>query len=876
MTFFDRAEAGRLLADRLLTMNLDRPTVYALPRGGVPVAVEISLALKAPLDLVMVRKIGAPFNPELALGAVVEGIVPHTILNERVREASGADDAFIERARARELAEMERRRALYLGDRARVDPAGRTAVLVDDGLATGATMKAAITAVRKQGAARIVVAVPVAPEDTVGEIAGLADDVVCLNPSQAFRGVGGFYTDFHQLTDEETIGLLRQGWSAVEALSGDDPRSVLIPPHGLAGDLTVPADPRGIVLFAHGSGSSRMSPRNRAVAESLNRRGFATLLMDLLTPDEARDRRNVFDIPLLAERLAETALWIASEPDIAELPLGLFGASTGAGAALLAAAELQDRISAVVSRGGRPDLAGPRLAEVRAPTLLIVGGDDDQVIELNRKAIAQLACEKLIKIVPGAGHLFEEQGALEQVTEFAAAWFQHYLTPKVRIPAPPAKSAPSPARAIDVLRAAAEPLPELDDPEFAVAFDRFADARIVLLGEASHGTSEFYRARAAITRRLIERHGFNIVAVEADWPDAAAIDRHVRHLTHQPMRTPPFSRFPTWMWRNRDVDTFVSDLRQHNAGKPPAERVRFHGLDLYNMSASIASVLSYLDKVDPTAASVARKRYACLEPWSREPAAYGREALTQGYAMCEEPVTSNLMDILRKQLDYELHDGDRFFDAAQNARLIADAERYYRMMYYGAHHSWNLRDSHMFETLQRLLDWGGPESKVVVWAHNSHVGDARATDMGSERGELNLGQLCRQTYGRDAALIGFGTHTGTVAAASDWDAPMELKAVRPSRPDSYEALCHQLGIERFLFDLRPGENAGLRKALAERRLERYIGVIYRPETERWSHYSYASLPEQYDGFVWFDETSAVTPLQTEVTTGEDETYPFGL
>lgn len=876
LIFANREEAGRQLAARLAAMALDQPVVYALPRGGVPVAVEISRALKAPLDLVMVRKISAPFNPELALGAVVEGTVPQMILNEDIRRASGADDAYIESSRARELTEMERRRKLYLGDRKRIDPAGRTAILVDDGLATGATMKAALAAVRRQGAARIVVAIPVAPVETLSELAPLADDVVCLNPSRSFRGVGGFFSDFHQLTDEETIGLLRQSWNAEAPVAENETRSVLIPPLGLAGDLTVPADPRGIVLFAHGSGSSRLSPRNRAVAESLNAYGFATLLLDLLMPAEASDRSNVFDIPLLAERLAEATLWIAAEPGIAELPLGLFGASTGAAAALLAAAELQDRISAVVSRGGRPDLAGPRLGHVRAPTLLIVGGNDDQVIALNRKALAALTCEKMLKIVPGAGHLFEEPGTLEQVTALAGGWFQHYLAPG---PHPPAQlTAPAPAQAttVETLRAAAEVLPALDDPEFAAAFDRFAGARVVLLGEASHGTSEFYRARAAITRRLIERHGFKIVAVEADWPDAAAIDRHVRYLPDQPMRAPPFTRFPTWMWRNTDVDAFVSFLREHNAGKPQAERTGFHGLDLYNMTASIAAVLSYLDSVDPEAAAIARRRYGCLEPWSREPAAYGREALTQGYAMCEEPVTQSLMDMLHKQLDYVRNDGDRFFDATQNARLVADAERYYRIMYYGAHHSWNLRDKHMFDTLQRLLAWEGSNSKVVVWAHNSHIGDARYTDMGSERGELNLGQLCRQAYGRDAALIGFGTHSGTVAAASDWDAPMEVKVVRPSRPDSYEGLCHQVGLERFLFDLRPGQNADLRQALLAKRLERYIGVIYRPETERWSHYAYSSLPDQYDGFVWFDETNAVIPLPTEVAGGEDDTFPFGL
>ncbi len=870
--FADRTDAGRQLAAKLVTMGFDRPIVYALPRGGVPVALEIAGALHAPLDLVLVRKIGAPGAPEVALGAIVEGEHPQTVINENVRRMSGAEDDYLERARERELLELERRRKRYLGDRPRLDPKGRTAIIVDDGLATGATAKAAIMAIKRQGAAKIVLAVPTAPEDALADMRKLADLVVCLHPAVYFNGVGAFYDDFHQLTDEETLGLLRQGW--VEDSFAR--RQIAVPPNGLTGDLCVPPDPRGIVLFAHGSGSSRLSPRNVAVAGTLNAQGFATLLLDLLTENEARDRRNVFDIPLLAERLVEAELWISSEPDIADLPLGLFGASTGAAAAMLAAAELHNRVEAIVSRGGRADLAGPQLAQVSAPTLLIVGGDDGDVLTLNRKALASLKCEKLLKIVPGATHLFEEPGALEAVTDMAGAWFQHYLAPSARRHTPVAPPVAKPASAATVLRATAEPLPGLDDPAFADAFDRFAQSRVVLLGEASHGTSEFYRARAAITRRLIERHGFTIVAVEADWPDAAAIDRHIRHSPHQPMTSPPFTRFPTWMWRNKDIDGFVSFLRGHNAAQPPGQKVGFYGLDLYNMTASIAAVIDYLDRVDPKAAALARARYACLSPWSREPAAYGRASLTEGYALCEQPVTRILVDLLRKELGYAHRDGAQYFDAAQNARLVADAERYYRIMYYGSHESWNLRDQHMFDTLQHIMTWAGPDKKAVVWAHNSHVGDARFTDMGTERGELNIGQLCRQFYGSDAALIGFGTHTGTVAAASEWDAPMEIKTVRPSRPDSYEALCHEAGSERFLLDLRAGQHDDLRRALAEHRLERYIGVIYRPETERWSHYSYSTLPDQYDAFVWFDETHAVVPLPMQVTAGEDETYPFGL
>ncbi len=876
LIFHDRAEAGRKLAERLAQVALENPVVYALPRGGVPIGVEVAKRLKAPLDLVLVRKIGAPANPEVALGAVVEGEPPETVVNDHVMRVSGADETYLERMKAQKLAEMELRRKRYLGDRARIDPSGKTAIVVDDGLATGATMKAALIALRRRGASRIVIALPVAPESALGELSGLADEVICLLPVHEFRGVGAFYRDFHQLTDEETIGLLRQAWVAE---TGDNPvfrRQVSIPPIGLPGELVVPDSPRGVVMFVHGSGSSRLSPRNRFVAEQLNKAGFATLLFDLLTEGEARDRANVFDIPLLAERVVEASLWLMSEPEVAELQLGLFGASTGAAAALQAAAELKGRVGAVVSRGGRPDLAGHWLPKVEAPTLLIVGSEDHEVIKLNQQALAALRSEKLLRIVPGAGHLFEEPGTLEMATDFARAWFEHYLEQPALAPPRPEPAAPK--TLAQHLHEAAEPLPMPEDPEFGAFFDRFGDKRVVLLGEASHGTSEFYRARAAITRRLIEKHGFTIVAAEADWPDAAAVNHDIHGHDGPPARSGVFTRFPTWMWRNREFDDFVTSLRQINSGRPADEMVSFYGLDIYSLHASISEVLKYLDRVDPQAAEQARARYACLTPWSHEPAAYGRAALSRGYAMCEEPVVRMLVDLLEKKLEYSARDGDDFFDAAQNARVVANAERYYRLMYYGSHISWNLRDQHMFETLQAILDHAGPDSKAVIWAHNSHIGDARFTDMGQEREELNIGQLCRQEFGDDCALIGFGTHTGEVAAASDWDGPMEIKAIRPSRPDSYEYLSHQVGVERFLFDLRDEAPAGLRNVLPEQLLERFIGVIYRPETERWSHYSHATLARQFDAWVWFDRTQAVTPLPAPAPTGhgEDETYPFGL
>lgn len=420
---------------------------------------------------------------------------------------------------------------------------------------------------------------------------------------------------------------------------------------------------------------------------------------------------------------------------------------------------------------------------------------------------------------------------------------------------------------------AAEPLPAIEDPAFAAAFDRFADRRVILLGEASHGTHEFYAARAAITRRFVEQHGFTIIAVEADWPDAAAIDRSIRFRPSPPGAQPPFQRFPTWMWRNPVIVDLAHDLRAINEQREPARMAGFYGLDIYNMFGSIAAILDHLETNDPAAAAIARERYGCLTPWQSEPATYGRAALSEGYAACEQAVVAQCEELLARAME----DGEETFGAAMNARLIASAERYYRIMYYGGADSWNLRDGHMAETLEYLLERGGPDAKALVWAHNSHIGDARATEMGRVRGEHNIGQLVRQRWGDDCPLIGFGTHTGTVTAASDWDGDHETKIVLPSRQDSYERACHDSGVHRFLLDLAPGRHETLRRRLAEPLLERFIGVIYRPETERWSHYSEAVLSEQFDAWVWFDETQALEPLAAhEPHTGVPDTFPFGL
>jgi erythromycin esterase-like protein len=413
------------------------------------------------------------------------------------------------------------------------------------------------------------------------------------------------------------------------------------------------------------------------------------------------------------------------------------------------------------------------------------------------------------------------------------------------------------------------------------------NARFVLLGEASHGTHEFYRERAAITQRLIQEQGFTAVAVEADWPDAYRVNRYVRggsDETESIEALANFTRFPTWMWRNADVLDFVGWLRAYNDARASgATPVGFYGLDLYSLNASITAVLGYLDKVDPEAARRARYRYGCFEHFGEDTQAYGYAASIGLRKSCEDEVVSQLLELQRRAAAYAGRDGrvapDEFFYAEQNARLVKNAEEYYRTMFRGRVSSWNLRDGHMAETLAALatyLQGQGQPAKIVVWAHNSHLGDARGTAMG-QAGELNVGQLARERYGQDdAVLIGFSTYSGTVTAATEWDGPAERKRVRSALPDSYEALFHELDLGRFLVILRDGGAAIA--PLRRPRLERAIGVIYRPETERLSHYFSARLPEQFDAVLHFDETRAVEPLERTAAweRGEvPETFPSG-
>jgi len=436
------------------------------------------------------------------------------------------------------------------------------------------------------------------------------------------------------------------------------------------------------------------------------------------------------------------------------------------------------------------------------------------------------------------------------------------------------------------LRAAAHPLLG-EAQDFAPLLERVGDAHLVLIGEASHGTHEFYRIRAELTKRLIRERGFTSVAVEADWPDAYRVNRYVRGRgpdSDAEEALGGFRRFPQWMWRNADVLDFVGWLRGHNDAAPATEAVGFYGLDLYSLHASIDAVLKFLRVVDPDAARRAQERYACFNQFGDDPQRYGHETSLGLAPSCESEVVAQLEDMRRSAADYARRDGrlesDDLFYAEQNARLVRNAERYYRTMFGSRVASWNLRDRHMFETLDALIGFHaarGRRERIVVWAHNSHLGDARATEMGAH-GEFNVGQLVRAAHGRDAVLVGFLTYTGTVTAATDWDEPAERKVVRPALPQSYEALLHALGMGNVLLDLRtPG--AAVRELGAVPRLERAIGVVYRPETERASHYFHVRLPEQFDVILHYDTTRAVEPLErTSVwERGEvPETYPSAL
>ena len=664
----NRREAGRVLAGLLgAYRGREGVIVLGLARGGVPVAWEVAASLGAPLDAFIVRKLGAPGHEEFAVGALASG--GRVVVNDDVVRALRVTPQQLREAAEREGRELQRREAAYRGGRAPLELAGRTVILVDDGLATGASMFAAVQALRDMSPAEIVVAVPAAPESTCREFAGLVDDVVCASMPTPFLAVGESFWDFTQVSDDEV-------------------RQLLATP-------TV---------------------------------GIAT----------ARIR-------------------------IAETP-----------------AEVVERCAVDAPAG-----------------------------------------------VPPAE-------ALEEI---------------------------------------------------------IGDARVVLIGESSHGTVEFYRARAEITKWLIEEKGFCAVAAEADWPDAYRVNRYVRGLGHDASPEEAlrgFERFPAWMWRNTVVRDFVDWLHAHNSRQRGQGRRQtgFYGLDLYSLHRSMREVIDYLDTMDPVAAARARQRYACFDHTSADDGqTYGYAAAFGAGLSCEREAIEQLVELQRNAVEYARRDGllaeDELFYAQQNAQTVRNAEGYYRAMFGTRVTSWNLRDRHMAQTLDALLahldrHQDAPPARIVVWAHNSHVGDARATEVGAD-GQLTLGQLAREHHGSAVRLIGFTTYTGTVTAASRWGGIAERKIVRPALNGSVEELFHE--VERSEFLISPMLSRAAAEPLDVVRLGRAIGVIYLPDTERQSHYYHVRPGEQFDALIHLDRTTALEPLEAGSvwSAGEtSETYPTGL
>lgn len=428
-----------------------------------------------------------------------------------------------------------------------------------------------------------------------------------------------------------------------------------------------------------------------------------------------------------------------------------------------------------------------------------------------------------------------------------------------------------------LIRETADSISEIGPEGARPIVERAEDARLFLIGEATHGTSQFYRMRIEITKELIRRGKCSFVAIEGDWPDAARVDQYVRRVSAADGPAwDAFIRFPTWMWRNREVLEFIEWMRNYNLSiEDPQQRIGFHGLDLYSMYTSLRAVLDFLDEADPASARVARLRYGCLTPWEEDPALYGRLTISGRYRVCEDEAVAVLTDLMEQRMRYVEYGGASFFDAVQNARLVANAERYYRLMYYGSNDSWNHRDTHMFDTLELLLNYYGDHSRAVLWEHNSHLGNAAHTEMGAG-GQINVGQLCRERFGHEAYLIGQGTDHGTVAAATNWDQPVQFMEVRPGYPGSYESLCHASGQAAFSLALREPHRAEIRAELDLPRLERAIGVVYRPETELASHYFNARLPEQFDTWLWFDRTTPVQPLSQADVRRLPPEHPFRL
>ncbi len=871
MIFSNRLQAGQLLSEKLLKFKGEDVLVLALPRGGVPVAAEIASKLEVPLDVLIVRKIGAPFHSELAVGALCEGEEPvwnYELLKKldlELEDLSGAVKNESQRIKT-QIESFRKGQSLPI-------ITNKSVVVVDDGLATGATALAAIEHLKKMGARKIILAVPVAALSTANKLRSQISEVIVFEERMDLNSVGQWYHDFTQVSDEEVVSLLHRDLKKKVQKVNLQNLSIPILQNRLEAELVTFTNMKALIIFVHGSGSSRKSPRNKQVATDLNESGFGTLLFDLFTEEEALNRKNVFDIDFLSQRLVAVTEWLQKKSEFEKLPLGYFGASTGAGAAIQAAARQPNNkaIYAIVSRGGRPDLAGPDLALVRIPTLLLVGGQDFEVIDLNRHAKKSLIHSE-VSIIPGATHLFEESGALEEVSRQAAQWFTDCLRQEKTN-----SLSENRASLDEAIEKSIIPIRHKDDLDRLI--EKVKNCRVVMLGESSHGTSEFYQLRALLSHRLIKEQGFNFIAVEGDWPDAYRLNKFIRYHEGGSARgvLKQNHRWPIWMWANEEIVKLAEWMRSERAG--------FYGLDIYSLFESIDEVVKYLKKKQPMLTDEVERRYACFDPFKGDEISYAR-SLLQLTSGCKQEVIKNLQQILKLRVEATATDGEDLFSAQQNARVITNAESYYRAMLNADASSWNIRDTHMMETLERLLERSGPESKAIIWAHNSHIGDYRATDM-SEEGYVNLGGLARLRYGEEkVALVGFGTYQGEVLASSAWGGLEKIMRLPPARKDSYEFHLHQAAkkfdLNQFYLMLERTSLWAQKKPspFAQRLGHRAVGVVYNPQGER-GNYVPTELSNRYDAFIFIDETHALKSLHSAFERGFvrgefPETWPSGV
>lgn len=857
--FENRQNAGQSLAQRLLPYKDLNPLILAIPRGGVPIAFEVAKTLKASLDIILVKKIGSPKNPELAVGAVSEDCKP--VFNEELVTLLKIDRKALNKLADQKINEIKELAKNLRGTNPPQSINDRTVIIVDEGIATGASLTAAIQLIKQNNPKKIIVAVPVGANDTIQQLKKLVDDIVCLEVPQNFMAVGIWYENLESVSNEEIIRLLgeanylkNQNSEEVNIIEGND---------SFSGELTTVDQMRGLIIFAHGSGSSRLSPRNRFVASEFNKAGFGTLLFDLFTEEEASDRQNVFNMDMQARRLLKATDWAAERFKNQNIPIAYYGASTGAGAALNAAAQTTQSLFAIVSRGGRPDLAEEHLGKIKSPTLLIAGENDTQIIPFNKTAQKKLKSSRLV-LIPKAGHLFEEPGTLDQVVEYALDWFLTYLPNRVTTAIPMEHI----VREIEERACSIKDAGSLDD-----LIERLSNSRIVMLGESTHGSQEFYSLRREISQRLIKEHGFNFIAVEGDWPDCQKLNDYVQFGRGSNAKEimGQFHRWPTWMWANEETAKLVEWMKGKN--------VQFYGLDIYSLFESMDYVNAFSEKIDPELAKSVKDQYACFSPFERDEKAYAKYVMKFPEG-CRKEVVANLRSILRLRLDAIALEDPELFNAQQSARIVTNAEQYYRTMFFGGPQSWNIRDNHMMETLELLLRRAGPHSKAIVWAHNTHIGDYHATDMLTE-GYVNLGGLARERFGIDnVALVGFGTYQGQVLASPAWEGPETITNLPPAHESSLEYYCHKVALEipqkqfYLIFD-REARNGvlGLRSYP-----HRAVGVVYREHYEQRGQNYVPTVPaKRYDAFVFVDQTSALKSIPTTKSKLEfPETWPGGF